>query len=85
MLKKKQRFEWTSQHTFAIRRLKKLLMEASPLRKANYSDGKPIFVTVDTSPTKIRWVINQEDKDCNLYAIRFGAKVLRDKQRRYAL
>ena len=39
---------------------------------------------VDTSPTGIGWVINQEDEDCNRYAIRFGAKVLGDKQRRYA-
>ena len=73
-----------SEHTFAIRRLKKLLMEAPTLRKADYSDGKPIFVTVDTSPIGIGWVINQEDEDCNRYAIRFGAKVLSDRQRRYA-
>ena len=46
--------------------------------------GKPIFVTVDTSPTGIGWVINQEDDDNNRYAIRFGAKVLRDRQRNYA-
>ena len=59
-------------------------MEAPALRKADYSDGKPIFVTVDTNPTGIGWVINQEDKDCNRYAIRFGAKVLGDKQRTYA-
>ena len=59
-------------------------MEAHALRKADYSDGKPIFVTMDTSPTGIGWVINQEDEDCNRYAIRFGAKVLGDKQSRYA-
>jgi hypothetical protein len=65
LLKKKRRFEWTSEHTIAIRRLKKILMEAPALRKADYSDGKPIFVTVDTSPIGIGWVINQEDEDCN--------------------
>ena len=84
LLKKKRRFEWTSEHTLAIRRLKTLLMEAPALRKADYTGGKPIFVTVDTSPTGIGWVINQEDEDGNRYAVRFGAKVLSDRQRRYA-
>ena len=79
-----RRFEWTSEHTFAIRRLKKLVMEAPTLRKADYSDGKPIFKTVDTSLTGIEWVINQEDQDCNRYAIWFGVKVLGDRQRGYA-
>jgi hypothetical protein len=41
-------------------------------------------VTIDTSSTRIGWVINQEDEDNNRYAIRFGAKVLSDRQRRYA-
>ena len=84
LLKLKRRFEWTSKHTFAFRRLKKLLMEAPALRKADYLDSKPIFVTVDTSLTEIKWVINKEDKYCNQYAIWFGAKVLSDMQRRYA-
>jgi hypothetical protein len=67
----------------AIRRLKELLLKAPTLRKANYSRGKPIFVIVDTSTTGIRWVINEEDQDDNRYAIRFGAKVLSDRQRNY--
>jgi hypothetical protein len=37
-------------------------------RKIN-AGGKPIFVTMDTSPTGIGWVINQEDKDDERYAI----------------
>jgi hypothetical protein len=84
LLKKKRKIEWTSNHTLAIRRLKGLLLEAHVLRKANYAGGKPIFVTVDTSPTGIGWVINQEDEDDNRYAIRFRAKVLNERQRKYA-
>jgi hypothetical protein len=41
-------------------------------------------VTVDTSPTGIGWVINQEDFQGNRYAIRFGAKVLQGHQRKYS-
>jgi hypothetical protein len=67
----------------AIRRLKELLLEAPAVRKVNYTGGKPIFVTVDTNPTRIKWVINQEDQDENRYAICFGAKVLSNRQRNY--
>ena len=84
LLKKRKKFEWQEEHTNAIRRLKKLLLEAPALRKADYAEGKPIYVTVDTSPTGIGWVINQEDMEKNRYAIRFGAKVLSDRQRKYA-
>jgi hypothetical protein len=84
LLKKKRSFEWTNEHTLAIRRLKAMLLEAPALRKAEYAGGKPIFVTVDTSPTGIGWVINQEDEDGERYAIRFGAKVLSERQRKYA-
>ena len=52
---------WTEEHTHAIRRLKKLLMEEPTYRKANYSEGTPIYVTVDTSPAGIGCIVNQED------------------------
>jgi transposase InsO family protein len=84
LLKKRMKFEWRDEHTIAMRRLKKLLLEAPALRKANYTEGKPVYVTVDTSPTGIGWVINQEGEGNARYAIRFGAKVLSERQRRYA-
>ena len=68
-MKKRKKFEWQEAHKNAIRRLKKLLLEAPALRKADYADMKPIYVTVDTSPTGIVWVINQEDMGKNRYAI----------------
>ena len=58
LLKERKKFEWQEEHTNAIQRLKKLLLEAPTLRKADYTEGKPIYVTVDTSPTGIGWVIN---------------------------
>ena len=36
------------------------------------------------SPTGITWVINQKGEDSACYAIRFEAKVLRERQRGYA-
>ena len=67
-----------------MRGLKKLLLEAPELRKADYTEGKPVYVTVDTSPTGIGWVINQEGEGNVRYAVRFGAKVLSERQQRYA-
>jgi hypothetical protein len=84
LLKKKRKFEWTSEHMLVIWWLKELLSEAPTLRKADYARGKPIFVTVHTSLTGIGWVINQEDEDDNRYMIRFGAKVLRERQWKHA-
>ena len=60
LLKKRMKFEWRDEHTNAMRRLKKLLLEAPALRKADYTEGKQIYVTVDTSPTGIGRVINQK-------------------------
>jgi hypothetical protein len=76
LLRKGQKFTWSIKHTHAIQRLKAHLRTAPTLRKIDYSEGKTIFVTVDTSPTRIGWVINQEDSEGNQYANCFGAKLL---------
>ena len=83
MLKKGRRFRWTKEHTESVRRLKEALTVASALRKAVYGKEVPIYVTVDTSLTGIGWVINQEDDDGARFPIRFGAKVLSERQRGY--
>ena len=64
--------------------MKKLLLEAPILRKADYTEGKPIYVTVDTSPTGIGWVVNEEEEGNVRYAVQFGAKVLSEREQRYA-
>ena len=84
VLKKGKKFKWEEEHTKAMQRLKGLLLKAPALRRANYTEGNPIYVIVDTSPTGIGWVINQEAEDGSRYAIRFGAKVLSLRQRGYA-
>ena len=60
--------------------MKEALVAAPALRKAVYGKDIPIYVTVDTSPTGIRWVINQEDENGTRFPIRFGVKVLSERQ-----
>jgi hypothetical protein len=82
LLRKGKKFEWRSEHTKAIRKLKNALQESQALKKPDYD--RPIIVTVDTSPTGIGWVVNQADAKGNRQPIRFGAKVLSERQRGYA-
>ena len=53
------------------------------MRKVDYKCGRPVIVTVDTSPTGIGWAIGQDNEDGDRYAARFGAKVLSGRQRNY--
>ena len=39
-----------------------------------------VYITVDTNPSGIRWVVNQEDENDTHFPIRFGVKVLRVRQ-----
>ena len=82
LLQKNKRFEWKPEHTVAMQRLKEALREASSLKRPDYE--RPVVVTVDTSPTGIGWVINQVNHGCDRDLIRFGAKVLNERQRKYA-
>ena len=84
LLKKGCKFEWSAEHTKSVRKMKEALIVAPALRKAVYGKEVPIYVIVDTSPTGIGWVINQEDEDDARLPIRFGAKVLSERQRGYA-
>mgnify|MGYP000574268331 CR=1 FL=1 len=63
LLKKGHKFEWGMEHVEAMRRLKDALVAALALQKAVYGKDIPIYVTVDTSPTGIGWVISQEDEN----------------------
>ena len=63
--------------------MKEALAAAPTLRKAVYGKDIPIYVMVDTSPTGIGWVVNQEDEDSMRFPIRFGANVLSERQRGY--
>ena len=76
MLKKGRKFEWRDEHTESVRKMKEALAVAPALRKVVYGKDTPIYVTIDTSPTGIGWVINQEDDNGTQFPIHFGAKVL---------
>ena len=84
LLKKRRKFEWGEEHMEALRRLKGMLNATPALRKMIYGKESLIYVTVDTSPTGIGWVINQEDEGSTRFAIQFRAKVLNERQRGYA-
>ena len=70
LLKKGPKFEWRDEHTESVRKMKEALAATPALRKAFYGKDTPIYVMVDTSPTAIRWVVNQEDKDGMRFPIR---------------
>ena len=74
LLKKGRRFEWLDEHTESVRKLKEALAAAPALRKAVYEKGTPVYITVDTSPTGIGWVVNQDDEDGMRFPIRFGGE-----------
>ena len=78
-----RKFEWSEEHTESVRKMKKALVAAPALRKAVYGKDIPIYVTIDTSPSGIGWVVNQENEDGTRFPIRFGAKVLNERQRGY--
>ena len=84
LLRKGKGFHWNDSHTKAMKKLRRLLQCAPTLRKVNYECGRPIIVTVDTSPAGIGWAIGQDDEDGNRCAVRFGAKVLSSHQQGYA-
>ena len=84
LLKKVGKFEWRDGHTESVRKMKEALSAAPALWKAVYEKGTPMYIMVDTSPTGIGWVVNQEDEDGIRFPIRFGAKLLSDQQRGYA-
>ena len=66
-----------------MKNLKEILKLPSILRQVDYDCDRPVVVTVDTSPIAIGLVIGQDDVEGWRFAIRFGARILTDRQRRY--
>ena len=79
LLKKGRKFEWSGEHTESVQKLKEVLATTPTLRKTVYGKKVPIYLTVDTSPTGIGWIINQENENGARFPIRFGAKVLSER------
>ncbi|KAL3700870.1 hypothetical protein R1sor_018892 [Riccia sorocarpa] len=83
LLKKGKRFIWSLLHHDAMEKLKKVLQSPPVLRRLNYTCGRPVIVTVDTSPKAVGWAIGQDDEKGVRFVARFGAKILAGRQRDY--
>lgn len=59
-----------------MQNLKRLLQSSPTLRKVDYKCGRPVIITVDTSPTGLGWATGPDDEDDRRYVIRFGVKVV---------
>ncbi|KAL3685545.1 hypothetical protein R1sor_003567 [Riccia sorocarpa] len=83
LLKKRRRFVWELEHHEAMQRLKVILQSPPVLRRLSYDCGRPIIITVDTSPKTIGWAVGQDDEQGVRFASRFGANILSSRQRDY--
>ncbi|KAL3696074.1 hypothetical protein R1sor_010150 [Riccia sorocarpa] len=83
LLKKGKRFSWSLEHHEAMEKLKRALQSPPVLRRLDFTCGRPIVVTVDTSPRAVGWAIGQDDADGVRFVGRFGAKILTGRQRDY--
>ncbi|KAL3702292.1 hypothetical protein R1sor_020314 [Riccia sorocarpa] len=84
LLKKGKRFSWSLEHHEAMEKLKRALQSPLVLRRLDFTCGRSIIVTVDTSPRAVGWAIGQDDADGVRFAKRFGAKILTGRQRDYS-
>ena len=64
--------------------LKKILKSPPVLKQVEYNSGRPVIVTVDTSPIAIGWAIGKDDEERNRFAIQFGASILTERQKAYS-
>ncbi|KAL3688737.1 hypothetical protein R1sor_015046 [Riccia sorocarpa] len=83
LLKKGKRFNWSLLQHDAMEKLKKVLQSPPVLRRLDYTCGRPVVVTVDTSPKAVGWAIGQDDATGVRFVARFGAKILAGRQRDY--
>ncbi len=54
-----------------MKKLKDLLSSPPTLKKIDYECGKPVILTMDTSPIGIGWVIGQDNESGKSYAVIF--------------
>ncbi len=83
LLRKRNKFIWREEQDLAMEELKEVLRSPLVLKQVEYQSGRPVIVTVDTSPIAIGWAIGQDDEEGNRFAIRFGARILTERQRAY--
>ena len=83
LLRKRVKFLWQREQCLAMEELKRTLESPPVLKQVSYDCGGPVIVTVDTSPIAIGWAIGQDDEEGKRFAIRFGARILTERQRAY--
>lgn len=83
LLRKKVKFRWSKECERAMAKLKELLISPPVLRPPDYTCGRPLVLTIDSSPLATGWVLGQEDGEDQMFATRFGAKIFNERQRRY--
>lgn len=83
LLRKGTKFAWKEDQKLAMDGLKEILQSPPVLQQVDYDCGRPVVVTVDTSPIAIGWAIGQDDAEGKRFAIRFGARILTERQRAY--
>jgi Integrase zinc binding domain/RNase H-like domain found in reverse transcriptase/Reverse transcriptase (RNA-dependent DNA polymerase) len=83
LLRKGTKFKWGQEQELAMEGLKEILKSPPVLRQVDYDCGRPVIVTVDTSPIATGWAIGQDDAEGRRFAIRFGARILTERQRAY--
>ena len=57
LLRKKSKFLWKHEEDLAMEELKKILRSPQVLKQVEYNSGRPVIVTVDTSPIAIGWAV----------------------------
>jgi hypothetical protein len=82
-LRKGTKFKWEQKQEAAMEGLKEIQKSPLVLRQVEYDSGRPVIVTVDTSPIAIGWAVGEDDTDGKRFAIRFGARILTERQRAY--
>jgi hypothetical protein len=83
LLRKGSKFIWGEAQNLAMQNLKDVLRSPPVLRQVDYECGRPVVVTVDTSPIASGWAVGQDDEEGRRFAIRFGARILTERQRAY--
>ena len=83
LLRKGTKFAWKEDQNLAMDGLKEVLQAPPVLQQVDYDCGRPVVVTVDTSPIAIGWAIGQDNTEGKRFAIRFGARILTERQRAY--
>jgi hypothetical protein len=56
--------------------LKEILKSPLVLKQIEYDSGRPVIVTVNTSPIVIGWDVGQNDTNGRWFIVRFGSRIL---------